>query len=84
MAQENHEPGLDGGLLVSGFVIGLLVGAITALFNGGSRARQGLLETGETLREKLESIVPTDTIAESLAEGKAAARRRRAELGLEK
>lgn len=84
MAQENHEPGLDGGLLVSGFVIGLLVGAITALFNGGSRARQGLLETGETLRDKLESIVPTDPIAESLAEGKAAARRRRAELGLEK
>jgi len=84
MAQENHEPGLDGDLLVSGFVIGLLVGAITALFNGGSRARQGLLETGETLRDKLESIVPTDPIAESLAEGKAAARRRRAELGLEK
>lgn len=84
MAQENHEPGLDGGLLVSGFVIGLLVGVITALFNGGSRARQGLLETGETLRDKLESIVPTDPIAESLAEGKAAARRRRAELGLEK
>lgn len=84
MAQENHEPGLDGGLLVSGFVIGLLVGAITALFNGGSRARQGLLETGETLRDKIESIVPTDPIAESLAEGKAAARRRRAELGLEK
>ncbi len=84
MAQENHESGLDGGLLVGGFVIGITVGAIMALFNGGSRARRGLAETGGVLRDKLESIVPTDPIAESLAEGKAAARRRRAELGLEK
>lgn len=84
MAQENNEAGLDSGLLAGGFIIGLLVGAVTALFNGGNRARQSLAETGDALRDKLEAIVPTDPIAESLAEGKAAARRRRAELGLEK
>jgi hypothetical protein len=75
---------LDSGLLVSGFIFGLLVGGVFALFRTPKRGaiRQQLSETGETLRQKIESVVPADPIAESLAEGKEAARRRQAELGM--
>jgi len=75
---------LDGGMLVSGFIIGLLTGGIFALFKAPRRGvlQQQLNETGENLRHKLESVIPADPIAESLAEGKAAAQHRRAELGL--
>jgi hypothetical protein len=38
-------------------------------------------ETGQNLRAGIEAIVPTDPVAESMAEGKAAARRRLGELG---
>lgn len=80
----NNDAPLDSGILVSGFVLGLLFGAVLALFKTPNRSliRQQLNETGENLRQKLESVVPSDPIAESLAEGKAAARRRRTELGL--
>ena len=76
---------LDSNVLVSGFIVGLLVGGIFALFRAPKRGviRQQLTETGETLRHKIEAAVPADPIAESLAEGKAAARRRRAELGIQ-
>ena len=81
----NNADSLDSGILVSGFVIGLLVGGLFALFRAPKRGviRQQLTETGENLRHKIEAAVPTDPIAESLAEGKAAARRRRAELGIQ-
>jgi hypothetical protein len=68
-------------------VIGLLVGGIGALFKAPKHvhiSRSQLEETGHLLRSKVESIVPSDPIAESIAEGKAAARRRRAELGLDR
>lgn len=80
----DQDSSLDNGLLVSGFVFGLLVGGIFALFRTPKRGaiRQQLTETGENLRQKLEAVVPADPIAESLAEGKEAARRRRAELGM--
>jgi gas vesicle protein len=76
---------LDSGVLVSGFIVGLLIGGLFALFRAPKRGaiRQQLTETGESLRQKIEAAVPADPIAESLAEGKAAARRRRAELGLQ-
>jgi gas vesicle protein len=81
----NNEDALDSGVLVSGFVVGLLIGAVFALFRAPKKGviRQQLTETGETLRQKIEAAVPSDPIAESLAEGKAAARRRRAELGIQ-
>jgi gas vesicle protein len=84
--RQNNEPeSLDSGVLVSGFIIGLLVGSVVALFRAPKRGviRQQLTETRDTLRQKIEAAVPADPIAESLAEGKAAARRRRAELGLQ-
>ncbi len=76
---------LDSGTLIGGFLIGLLVGGIAALFKAprsGLHVRQQIAQAGEQVRDKLEFAVPADPIAESLAEGKATARRRRNELGL--
>lgn len=78
----------DGGLstsaLVFGFLLGLIAGGMAALFGAprsGAVTRQQLADTGQALRSKLDHVVPADPVAESIAEGKAAARRRRAELG---
>jgi gas vesicle protein len=76
---------LDRGTLVAGFVIGLVVGGVLTLFKAprsGQQVRQQITQAGEQVRNKLELAVPADPIAESIAEGKAAARRRRSELGL--
>lgn len=93
---------LDDDATFSGFRLGLLAGALFALFNA-PRIRivqllQNLTETGaglsdklhqagndaaKGLREKLTSLTPGDPINDSIAEGKAAARRRRTELGLD-
>lgn len=83
-AANNDADSLDSGVLVSSFIIGLMIGSIFALFRAPKRGaiRQQIVETGENLRQKIEAAVPADPIAESLAEGKEAARRRRAELGL--
>jgi gas vesicle protein len=76
---------LDEQIFVLGFIAGLVIGGAITLFKAprtGREIRQQLLETGDTVRAQLESAVPTDPIADGLAEGKAAARRRRAQLGL--
>jgi gas vesicle protein len=80
----NSPKSLDNGLLIWGFTFGLIFGAIVGLFKAPKRGaiRDQLVETGENLRHKIESAVPADPIAESLAEGKAAARRRQVELRL--
>ncbi len=81
---DNQDDSLDSGLLLGGFVIGLILGGIGTLFRAprsGSDSRQQLVEGGDTLREKIESVIVTDPLVESIAEGKAAARRRRIELG---
>lgn len=80
----NENSKLDNGLLFGGFVMGLIVGGVAALFRtpqSGNEVRQQLVESGDALRNKLESVVVNDPLAESMAEGKAAARRRRLELG---
>ncbi len=80
---------MDAGWLVFGLLIGLVIGGLYGLLNApdsGSATRKhlfaGVTETGEALRNRIESVVPADPVAESMAEGKAAAARRRAELGL--
>lgn len=74
----------DSGMIVLGIFLGLVVGGALALFTApvsglAFRRRLGVSvgQTGQTLR----AIVPSDPVAESMAEGKAAARRRMAELG---
>jgi hypothetical protein len=86
MAKNNKKNGLDSTIFGWGFVIGLLLGGIGALFKSPpnfSINPQQLTETGQTLRSKLGSVAPSDPIAESIAEGKAAAQRRRSQLGLD-
>ncbi len=85
MQNDPFENTLDTGMFVAGFMIGLLAGAVGALFKvpqSGRQTRQQIGETGDQIINKLESVVPPDPIAEGLAEGKAAARRRQSELGL--
>lgn len=78
---------LDTGALLFGAVVGLIVGGIVALFRvprSGAATRSQISQAGQELREQIEeAITPADPVAESMAEGKAAARRRRAELGLD-
>lgn len=86
MAKNNEGSGLDSTIVGWGFVIGLLLGGIGALFKAPPNLtfnRQQIAETGQTLRSKLESVAPSDPVADSIAEGKAAARRRRTQLGLD-
>jgi gas vesicle protein len=86
MNQPNE--GVDSGSLAWGAIIGFVLGGVVALFlspRSGAETRQQISATGQELREQLEEVViPPDPLDESMAEGKAAARRRRAELGFGK
>mgnify|MGYP001401722587 CR=1 FL=1 len=70
MSQERRE--LDGQLLTTGILYGFIIGGITALF---TLPKSGLALRRE-VRERFELAVPRDPVADSIAEGKAAARRR--------
>ncbi len=79
---------LNTGMLIFGVLLGLAVGSLATLFNApksGRTLRRQLTasvnDAGQNLRTTVEAVVPSDPVAESLAEGKAAARRRLAELG---
>ncbi len=76
---------LDGGVVIFGMIVGVIIGGLLTLFkapaSGRAFRRQIVSETGQNLRTTIEAIVPSDPLAESMAEGKAAARRRLAELG---
>ena len=85
-----RESSVDGGLLLFGLLLGITTGALIALLTAPKSGRTfrrelsaSVNETGQNLKATVESVVPSDPVAESMAEGKAAARRRRAELGLE-
>jgi gas vesicle protein len=71
-------------MMVLGVVLGLVAGGVVALFtapvSGLAFRRQVGASVGKT-GQSLRAIVPGDPVAESMAEGKAAARRRMAELG---
>lgn len=83
----NRHEGVDGGALTFGFLLGLVLGGLIVLFRAprsGVETRRQISVTGQELREQIEeAVTPADPLAESLAEGKAAARRRRVELGLD-
>ncbi len=75
---------LDGGILIFGLLLGLMIGGLVTLLTAPRSGRalrhelsESVAETGQSIRAAL----PSDPVAESLAEGKAAARRRLAEMG---
>lgn len=58
--------------LIGGFVIGLIVGGIAALFRtprSGNDIRQQIAESGDKVRGKIRSVIVNDPVAESMAEG---------------
>jgi len=78
--------GLDISALVWGLICGLLAGAAAGLFaapRSGPETRREIARSGQALVSRIEeSVAPADPVEESMAAGKAAARRRRADLGL--
>lgn len=82
--------GLREGAVITGVFWGMLAGGLWALLRGPrlsvsetiAASRERITEAGTELRERVEAVAPRDPISESIAEGKAAARRRLAELGL--
>ncbi|MBI1258056.1 MAG: hypothetical protein GC204_11345 [Chloroflexi bacterium] len=85
MKRESDKPALDGGLLIFGLILGFVIGGVVTLFKApasGKAFRQQIVgETGQNVRTSIVAVIPTDPLTESMAEGKAAARRRLAELG---
>ncbi len=80
------QAGLDLSALGWGIVGGLIVGALAGLFasrRSGTETRREIARSGQALVSRIEeTVTPADPLAESMAAGKAAARRRRADLGL--
>ena len=85
MKREADKLELDSGLLIFGMIVGLVTGGLLTLFkapaSGKAFRHQIVSETGQNVRTTIEAVIPTDPLTESMAEGKAAARRRLAELG---
>ena len=82
MANPDQNDSLDNGALLIGTLLGLLVGTLIAIFKAPQSGLMTRQKIEHNLREKLESVVPADPVAESMAEGKSAALRRQVELGL--
>lgn len=87
---------LDENSSFSGFQLGIVIGAIVALFKAprirrpsstpsgnDNESSAGELDIRNIGRTFLNTITPSDPIEESIAEGKEAARRRRLGLGLD-
>jgi len=89
MTQNNRN--LDEGKIRGGFVWGALIGVIVALLRGPrfnlSRhvddTRDKLSDVGDSLLSTIDAAIPKDPLEESIAEGKAAARRRQEALRLQ-
>ena len=84
---------VDEDSMLSGFIYGLVIGAVVAIFRMPrlrlkdfdlDQTRAQLKDMSDSVREGVENAIPPDPVDKSMAEGKAAARRRRQELGMEK
>ncbi len=82
---------MDEDSAFGGFLLGMMIGGVIALFRFPRLRKANLDEAQERLRKagkeagsQLEKMVPRDPISENIAEGKEAAQRRRRELGLSK
>ncbi len=83
---ENNRRGFsaDGRWLAWGLVLGVGLGVVVALLGApksGPDFRECVIERAQSVttnaKARLKSAAPTDTVAQSMAEGKEAARRRR-------
>lgn len=75
--------GVHVGRFTFGLLLGMFLGGLVALFRvrrSGAEMRDSL---GEGLREIEGAITATDPVSESIAEGKAAAQRRRSAMGFD-
>jgi gas vesicle protein len=87
MTQNPHNEGANNAAVFWGFVLGLLIGGLAALFGAPKSDKtigQRVKGLRHSVRDKLENTIPADPLADSIATGKAAARRRLEELGLDK
>lgn len=90
--QTNNNISVDGASVARGVLWGFFVGALVTLFTAPKSRKpeadipqqtNHITQAADRLRERVENVRPKDPIEESLAAGKAAARRRREELGLD-
>ncbi len=67
-----------------GLLLGLITGSLVTLLTFPKKrdTRQSITTLAQQARDRIEDVVTTDPVAESLATGKATARRRRDMLGL--
>lgn len=86
-----HETALAFTPLLAGVFWGLVIGGVAGLLaapkSGAALRRQLRLRvqsTQQIVRARAETIIPADPVAASLAEGRAAALRRREELGIDR
>ena len=73
-------------MMSRGVVMGIIIGGLVALFTMPKQVKQAgdsMTVITHRAKEKIQDVTFTDPIEESLAVGKAAARRRREELGLD-
>lgn len=85
--QQTDRPNVDAGMIAWGVIVGAIIGGIVTLFTApkrGTESRRQITEATQQVRTRIETAIPTptDPVKDSLAEGKAAARRRRDELQL--
>jgi gas vesicle protein len=79
---------LDSGLLIAGMLMGLSIGGVVTLFTAPKngiffrlKSARSVNDSGENMRPTIDALVAIDPVAQSMTEGKAAARRRLTELG---
>jgi hypothetical protein len=88
LTSQNQAP-IDSGGIILGLVLGTLIGGVAALFKAPllrvpmRHQHSGTMTVKpEKSAVKAEPNIPADPVAESRAQGKAAATRRRSELGI--
>jgi gas vesicle protein len=82
MRPPNERFQLDVGVLIGGVIVGLLIGALAALLFSPVSGEQMMRRLRGGTTETPTARKDSDPVAESIAEGKAAARRLRAQLGI--
>jgi hypothetical protein len=88
MIKKPHNEGLDDKSTLLGFLLGLFVGGVATVLGArqsNKAPKERAITTGDQSgREKLKIAAPIDPTADSITAGKAAARRRLEELGMNK